>query len=394
MELALIALLLVAIMVESHTRLLIWRKKGIRPLLWRTRLLYMAPAVFPAWTMLLPRHRLGAFYLAYFLMCILQERVIPTAHRQFNCAVRMRFVVFGCLHMATLGLLSLILVRYSGIASVSRVIILSITMMIALLLSAVTKFGALLNRRYVDFPVAPEERQDFRYLYWFLNLTIGYLFMQTLLCQFRFPVDIHLTVLLCSNLIALFYISCYFTSLTEILGKHHVQNSYYTLSASLIESDQRLRHLRSNAHYDALTGARSRGFILKALEQMMRMGTSFSLIYLDLNGLKKINDTQGHQAGDAYLRRFVETIQQEIRDGDLLARYGGDEFLLVLRRCSKANAEKRLEIIRQRIAKGTDEFGFGAGVVESGEAADLEGLLSLADQRMYDDKKWKGAAHR
>lgn len=384
-------LLMAVIVIESHLRLLIWRKKGLQSLSWQTRLLYTAPALFPAWTILLPRYRLSAFYLAYLLLCILQERAIPTRQQQFNCAVRMRFVMFGCLHMTMLGLLSLILVHCSHTALVGREVMLPATMMLALLISAAVKFAALLPRRYVDFQVTPEERRDFRHLYWFLNLTVAYLFIQTLLCQFQFPVDIHLTALLCSNLITLCYISCYFISLMEILRKFHVQNSYYTLSASLIESDQRLRHLRSNAHYDALTGARSRGYVLQALRQMIRMRTPFSLIYLDLNGLKHINDTQGHPAGDTYLRRFVEAVQHQTRDGDILARYGGDEFLLVLRRCSKANAEKRLEVMRQRITQETDEFGFGAGVVESGEAPDLDGLLLLADQRMYGDKKRKGA---
>ena len=111
------------------------------------------------------------------------------------------------------------------------------------------------------------------------------------------------------------------------------------------------------------------------------------MAYLDLNGLKKINDTLGHAAGDAYLRRFAASVQKQIRDTDILARIGGDEFLLILLGCSRDNAEKRLDVIRRRMAEDIDQFAFGAGVVESSEADNLEDLLSLADQRMYSDKK-------
>ena len=60
---------------------------------------------------------------------------------------------------------------------------------------------------------------------------------------------------------------------------------------------------------------------------------------------------------------------------------------MILLGCSKENAEKRLDVIRRRMAEDIDQFAFGAGVVESDEADNLEDLLSLADQRMYNDKK-------
>lgn len=386
-----LVLLVAAILTESHVRLLIWRKKGLQPVPWRTRILYTLPACLPALAMLLPRYRLLTFYLLYLLLCMGQERTIPTPRQMFHYSVRMRFVFFGCSHLAMLGLLSLVLERWNKAMAVDRVMMLSISMVAALLFSAAIKFTALLSSQQINFQATPEERRDFRHLYWFLNLTMAYLFAQAVLCQFQFPIGIHMSMLLCSNLITLFYISCYLISLTEILKKYHVKNSYDSLSASLIESDQRLRHLRSNAHYDALTGARSRGFARQALQQMVEYQVPFSLIYMDLNGLKRINDTYGHGAGDDYLQQFAAAIQRQIRDDDILARFGGDEFVLILRLCSKENAEKRLAVIRGNLARETEHFGFGAGVVESSEASDLDRLLSLADQRMYGDKKRKEA---
>lgn len=392
MDLALVALVMITVLTESHIRLLIWRKTGLKPLTWGARLRYTLPAFVPALAMLLPPFRLPIFYLLFLLLCAIQERAVPTPSNMFNYSVRMRFAVFGCIHMTVLGVLSLILVRWDSDMVVAQGVMLSTSTALAMLLSTAIKCTSLLSHSKMDFHIEPEEQRDFRHLYWFLNLTVIYLFLQAVLSQFRFPVDPHMAVLLCSNLITLIYISCYLISLTEILRKFHVENSYYTLSASLMESDQRLDNLRSNAHFDNLTGARSRGFVLQALTQLKRYRTPFSLVYLDLNGLKKINDTLGHAAGDAYLQRFAVSVQKEIRDTDILARLGGDEFILILLGCSKENAEKRLEVIRQHMANDLDQFAFGAGVVESSETDNLEDLLMLADQRMYHDKRRGGEA--
>ena len=387
MDLALVALVMITVLTESHSRLLIWRKNGLGPLSWRVWLGYTLPAFIPALAMLMPSFRLPVFYLLFFLLCIFQGRMVPTPKRVFNYSVRMRFAVFGCIHMTTLGAMSLVLTHWDSPMAANQSITISSSIVLAMLLTTAVKCTSLFSQGKMDFHIEPTEQRDFRHLYWFLNLTTVYLFLQAVLSQFRFPVDPHMAVLLCSNLITLIYISCYLISLTEILRKFHVENSYYTLSASLMESDQRLDNLRSNAHFDNLTGARSRGFVLQALTQLKRYRTPFSLVYLDLNGLKKINDTLGHAAGDAYLQRFAVSVQKEIRDTDILARLGGDEFILILLGCSKENAEKRLEVIRQHMANDLDQFAFGAGVVESSEADDLEDLLTLADQRMYSDKK-------
>lgn len=387
MNVALVVLLMVTVITESHMRLLIWRKNGLGRLSGRAHLGYTLPAVVPSLAMLMPPFRLPVFYLLFFLLCALQERIVPTPKHMFNYSVRMRFAVFGCIHMTVLGLMSLILARWDSDLVVDRGVMLSTSAAFAMLLTAAIKCTSLLSQSRMDFQIEPEEQRDFRHLYSFLNLTVAYLFLQAGLSQFRFPVDPHMAVLLCSNLITLIYISCYLISLTEILRKFHAENSYYSLSASLMASNLRLDTLRSNAHFDNLTGARSRGFALQALNQLIRYQTAFSMVYLDLNGLKKINDTLGHAAGDAYLRRFATSVQKQIRDTDILARIGGDEFLLILLGCSKENAEKRLDVIRRRMAEDIDQFAFGAGVVESSEADALEDLLSLADQRMYSDKK-------
>ncbi len=107
-----------------------------------------------------------------------------------------------------------------------------------------------------------------------------------------------------------------------------------------------------------------------------------------MNGLKEVNDNQGHQAGDNYLRFFVQFMQQQIRAEDMMARLGEDEFILLLVGCAEENTQKRIDTIRKKIQNENLSFLFAAGVSDSSQAHELEKMISLADERMY--KKTRG----
>ena len=87
MDLALVSLVMITVLTESYIRLLIWRKNGLGPLSWRMRLGYTLPAFVPALAMLLPPFRLPVFYLLFLLLCMIQERVIPTPSNMFNYSI-------------------------------------------------------------------------------------------------------------------------------------------------------------------------------------------------------------------------------------------------------------------------------------------------------------------
>jgi diguanylate cyclase (GGDEF)-like protein len=120
----------------------------------------------------------------------------------------------------------------------------------------------------------------------------------------------------------------------------------------------------------------------------------FLLAFVDLDKLKYVNDTFGHTAGDEYISGVAQTIQNDLRASDILCRYGGDEFVLVLNKCAQEIGEKKLEGIRKKIIDESKNFprciSFGFTHVTSGNILNTEDLIHLADQNMYEYK----VAHR
>jgi diguanylate cyclase (GGDEF)-like protein len=125
-----------------------------------------------------------------------------------------------------------------------------------------------------------------------------------------------------------------------------------------------------------------------------RYGTPSSLIYFDLDDFKQINDQYGHAAGDAVLRQFAESVQGQIRDTDVLARIGGDEFGVILAHITMDQATRKAASLVEELRRSPPiwngkplEFGFSFGVYElrAGESAD--NAMAQADQAMYAQKR-------
>jgi diguanylate cyclase (GGDEF)-like protein/putative nucleotidyltransferase with HDIG domain len=150
---------------------------------------------------------------------------------------------------------------------------------------------------------------------------------------------------------------------------------------------------------DALTGLPNTRFMFKhisrELARTQRLGAEVSLLVLDLNGFKDINDTYGHHAGDRALREVSTVLRALIRPYDVCARYAGDEFIVVLPGCSRDEAESK----RRELQRGVERIHFepvpGTAIpmsISAGAAVfphdgdTYETLLAVADQRMYKDK--------
>ncbi len=149
---------------------------------------------------------------------------------------------------------------------------------------------------------------------------------------------------------------------------------------------------------DALTGLYNRRFGDQRLEaeaaRSQRYGRPLTVVAIDLNDFKQINDTYGHAAGDLVLREFSERLNAAIRVSDVAVRMGGDEFLVILPECPTERVEAMLKRLRTIVV----EFGghkipvsFSAGWVgyESGETP--EQFLERADQILYADKRARKA---
>jgi diguanylate cyclase (GGDEF)-like protein len=164
---------------------------------------------------------------------------------------------------------------------------------------------------------------------------------------------------------------------------------------SLSAYQQRIEDLAAT---DKLTGAYNRKAFDHMFEQARvvaeRNGKTLSMLILDLDHFKKVNDSFGHQAGDAVLKEVAQMIRASIRETDLFFRFGGEEFLIVLTGCQLANAGKIAEKIRSsihrhplRYEKETILMTASFGVAEYLPGEDVSLLIRRADQALYEAKE-------
>ena len=151
---------------------------------------------------------------------------------------------------------------------------------------------------------------------------------------------------------------------------------------------------------DPLTGLFNRRYIEQRLESEIarskRHGRALAVILFDLDEFKQVNDTYGHAAGDALLRAFAERLSKATRGSDAAARYGGDEFLVVLPECKPENVQhvlKRLQGICAEIDDRTLPIAFSAGWADSVQGESAKELLLRADAELYANKRTKNSAH-
>ena len=176
------------------------------------------------------------------------------------------------------------------------------------------------------------------------------------------------------------------------------------LERELAAARAQVAELAARADADPLTGiANRRGFereLKRSLDFVKRYGASAALLYFDLDGFKGINDRHGHAAGDAVLKAVAMVLARHVRASDLVARIGGDEFVLLLWNCSEAHAWAKAAALEAAIARTTATCaGVTLGVGVSCGVAPLLPLdqpadvLQRADRAMYARKAARGGVH-
>lgn len=164
-------------------------------------------------------------------------------------------------------------------------------------------------------------------------------------------------------------------------------------------TDKTLREIFRVASLDELTNLPNRRELAtrldQAIEQAQHTGERFAVLFLDLNDLKWINDTFGHQVGDAVLAKAARCLSQCARDDDTVARYGGDEFIILLKRCASHDAALAVadEIIRcfrdpRQINEHKLSISMSIGIsMFPDDGVDAQCLIDSADAAMYRVKR-------
>lgn len=171
-----------------------------------------------------------------------------------------------------------------------------------------------------------------------------------------------------------------------------VMQTFIALSSLYMREYALHKKYEELAFRDPLTGAYTRHYfnewILNHLAYLRRSGKKSTLVIFDVDNLKQINDTYGHLVGDEVLKDFVSTLKKTVRETDLIFRYGGDEFLLVLIDAQKKNAEQVLQRFQENLERLPYPFKvtFSAGFEEIDGFEPIEIILSKSDEKLYMDK--------
>lgn len=167
---------------------------------------------------------------------------------------------------------------------------------------------------------------------------------------------------------------------------------------------ERLRSAEALADHDALLPLLNRRAFVRELSGAMsyakRYGTPLSLLYIDIDGFKAINDTHGHAAGDAVLSDVARKIVAHIRESDVAGRLGGDEFGIILSHAAEKSARAKARSVSDVVARDPVliegqriPVSVSIGAVMIGPDDEAEGALARADKAMYSAKRFSRRTH-
>jgi len=201
----------------------------------------------------------------------------------------------------------------------------------------------------------------------------------------------------------------YIPKMSDMLRKERKRDELFYLKRSILTMAQELEALINQlkeekdklegiAYADPLTGLSNRRLFFeetkRLLELARRHGEPFSIIMLDVDNFKRINDEYGHDVGDIVLKNLAEAIRINVRSSDIAARYGGEEFIIALPKTDGEGALLVAERIRQdfkrrKVKINQEEVGttVSVGVASYKEGDDLETLIKKADEALYEAKR-------
>ena len=169
--------------------------------------------------------------------------------------------------------------------------------------------------------------------------------------------------------------------------------AYLHTLRDVTEEKQAEEELRTFAYYDSSTGVGNRNSGLEYLAKQLENQKPFIAVFVDMDGLKYINDTFGHVAGDFALRELAQTLDGAVRNNDCVFRMGGDEFLIVLNKTDKNIAERIITRVRSILSTKNEQidydiaFSVGSYLYDGSESLGVEELLQRVDSMMYLEKR-------
>ncbi|MCK8060448.1 MULTISPECIES: diguanylate cyclase domain-containing protein [unclassified Fusibacter] len=180
-------------------------------------------------------------------------------------------------------------------------------------------------------------------------------------------------------------------------GKDDIGILADNINDMLDQLEEKNNQILEYATYDVLTGVLTRRIGFERLEMAMEAAkknkTDLVICFIDINNLKEVNDTLGHNAGDQYLKIVSDSLMNNTRSTDIVCRLGGDEFLVVFHHCPERKAYETLSRIEKEIESISEtenapyKMSISKGVVSYVSDMSLTSFVEQADKKMYEDKK-------
>lgn len=185
-----------------------------------------------------------------------------------------------------------------------------------------------------------------------------------------------------------------------LLNDNNEAHEYIGILKDITELKSLKRKINTDLHKDPLTGVHTRDSFLNILEikcELSNLENNVALLFIDLNRFKQVNDTYGHQSGDLVLSMAASRMKKILRGNDLIGRYGGDEFVVLLERISVENtyviAEKINDLLSEPYIFNGQIIDFVSGSIGVAfapiDSRSVDILIEKADEAMYHGKKTK-----
>ncbi|HBF1426979.1 TPA: GGDEF domain-containing protein [Clostridioides difficile] len=325
---------------------------------------------------------LPLYYILFYIVShkfLLSRKSSTNNHFIPNMAV----ISFCILHLITVSTISLVKNTSPDIIFANMTYKL-ISILIASILDFILWYS--MNKIKEHIYIITQNQIEFSLFLKFIWFTLGYILFDSIQITFAPPSSLTSYFILGSNILLILQLIIFINHIYSIEKNIYLEKEHHRLKMIKQEQLLKVNLLKKKANIDELTSAYNRKFAFEKIQHYIDNNLLFSLIYIDLDKLKTINDTYGHLAGDNYIINFSSIVIENLGIDDIFARIGGDEFIVIMPKSNKNTTKEFIEKI-SKIMDNKISFSYGIVEVPSKSKMTVEEIINIADIRMYTNKQ-------
>ncbi|HBH1336248.1 TPA: GGDEF domain-containing protein [Clostridioides difficile] len=323
--------------------------------------------------------------LYYILFYIVSHKLLLSRKSSTNnhFIPNMAVISFCILHLITVSTISLVKNTSPDIIFANMTYKL-ISILIASILDFILWYS--MNKIKEHIYIITQNQIEFSLFLKFIWFTLGYILFDSIQITFAPPSSLTSYFILGSNILLILQLIIFINHIYSIEKNIYLEKEHNRLKMIKQEQLLKVNLLKKKANIDELTSAYNRKFAFEKIQHYIDNNLLFSLIYIDLDKLKTINDTYGHLAGDNYIINFSSIVIENLGIDDIFARIGGDEFIVIMPKSNENTTKEFIDKIR-KIMDNTISFSYGIVEVPSENKMTVEEIINIADIRMYTNKQ-------